>query len=84
MPRIRYLKPDFFKDEDLAEHPYWIRLLFAGLWGIADKDGRLEDRIKRIKAEIFPYDTVDIEKEGQLSFALPLNNLSSDKHSGYI
>jgi len=68
MPRIRYLKPDFFKDEDLAEHPYWIRLLFAGLWGIADKDGRLEDRIKRIKAEIFPYDTVDIEKGlGELS-----------------
>lgn len=62
MPRIRYLKPDFFKDEDLAEHPYWVRLLFAGLWGIADKEGRLEDRAKRIKAEVFPYDNVDIEK----------------------
>lgn len=62
MPRIRYLKPDFFKDEDLAEHPYWIRLLFAGLWNIADKEGRLEDRIKRIKIDVFPYDKVDIEK----------------------
>ena len=62
MARIRYLKPDFFKDEDLAEHPYWVRLLFAGLWNIADKEGRLEDRIKRIKIDIFPYDKVDIEK----------------------
>lgn len=60
MARIRYLKPDFFKDEDLAVHPYWIRLLFAGLWNIADKEGRLEDRPKRIKVDLFPYDNVDI------------------------
>ena len=56
------MKPDFFKDEDLGELPFETRLLFAGLWGIADKRGRLEDRPKRIKAEIFPYDEVDIEK----------------------
>lgn len=62
MGRIRYLKPDFFKDEDLAEHPCWIRLLFAGLWTIADKEGRLEDRPKRIKVDVFPYDNVDVEK----------------------
>lgn len=54
--RIRYLKPDFFKDEHLVELSFWIRLLFAGLWNIADKAGRLEDRSKRIKAEIFPYE----------------------------
>lgn len=62
MARIRYLKPDFFKDDDLVEHPFWIRLLFAGLWNIADKEGRLEDRPKRIKVDVFPYDNVDIEK----------------------
>ena len=62
MGRIRYLKPDFFKDDDLAEKPFWIRLLYAGLWNIADKEGRLEDRPKRIKVDLFPYDNVDIEK----------------------
>ncbi len=62
MPRIRYLKPDFFKDEDLVEHPHWIRLLFEGLWTIADKEGRLEDRPKRIKVDLFPYENIDIEK----------------------
>ena len=62
MARIRYLKPDFFKDEDLATLPYEIRLFFAGLWNFADKTGRLEDRPPRLKIEIFPYDKVDVNK----------------------
>src|SRR6476620_8645687 len=37
------------------------RLFFQGLWGIADKDGRLLDRPRRLAAEIFPYDVVDGE-----------------------
>jgi len=62
LPRIRGLKPDFFKDELLCELPFEARLLFAGLWCYADKSGRLEDRPKYLKAEIFPYDKVDVEK----------------------
>lgn len=60
-PRIRYLKPDFFKDDDLATLPFEARLFFAGLWNFADKAGRLEDRPIRLKAEIFPYDDVNVE-----------------------
>ena len=74
MPRIRYLKPDFFKDEDLAEKEPWIRLLYAGLWTIADRQGRLEDRARRIKADIFPYDDFDIESG--------LTELAKHKNSG--
>jgi hypothetical protein len=66
LARIRYLKPDYFKDEDLAELPYWVRHLFQGLWILADRDGRLEDRIKRIKAEISPYKKLDVEKGLQM------------------
>lgn len=62
MPRIRYLKPEFFSDEDLAELPFETRLTFAGLWCFADREGRLEDRPKFLKAMIFPYDKVDIEE----------------------
>ncbi|WP_246185579.1 hypothetical protein [Pandoraea iniqua] len=37
-------------------------LLFEGLWLLADREGRLEDRPLRIKAEIFPYrEGLDIE-----------------------
>jgi len=62
MARSRNIKPGFFKNEKLAEvHPLG-RLLFAGLWCLADREGRLEDRPKRIKAEILPYDDCDIDK----------------------
>ena len=61
MPRARLLKPGFFANEELAECSPMARLLFAGLWTLADREGRLEDRPKRIKAEIFPYETADCE-----------------------
>jgi hypothetical protein len=60
--RARSVKPGLFKNEDLAELPFEARLLFVGLWCMADREGRLEDRPKRIKAEVFPYDDVNIEK----------------------
>ncbi len=61
MARARSLKPGFFKNEELAGLPFEHRLLFQGLWVLADRAGRLEDRPKRIKAEIFPYDQVDTD-----------------------
>jgi hypothetical protein len=60
MARARNIKPSFFKNEDLVELPFEARLLFAGLWTLADREGRLEDRPKRIKMEIFPADEVDV------------------------
>lgn len=62
MARTRNIKPGFFLNDELAElHPL-ARLLFAGLWTIADREGRLEDRPKRIKAEILPYDDCDVDQ----------------------
>lgn len=61
MARIRTIKPEFFKNEELAELPFEYRLLFEGLWCLADRRGRLEDRPKRIKADVFPYDNVDVD-----------------------
>jgi len=63
--RIRTIKPEFFEDEKLASLPPHARLLFIGLWGLADKNGVLEDRPTWIKAKIFPYeegDTVDVSR----------------------
>lgn len=62
MARARNIKPGFFKNDELAALDPYARLLFAGLWTIADKKGRLFDRAKRIKAEVLPYDNVDVEK----------------------
>ncbi|CAG0943608.1 hypothetical protein ANRL1_01413 [Anaerolineae bacterium] len=61
MPRIRGLKPDTFKDEDLANLPVPVRYFFMGLWCYADKLGRLEDRPKYLKAELFAYDDFNVE-----------------------
>ncbi len=61
MPRARNLKPSFFKDEELVECGPLAMLLFSGLWCLADREGRLEDRPKLIKAEIFPYTEVSVE-----------------------
>jgi len=60
MARTRNVKPAYFKNEDLAELPPLARILFAGLWCWADREGRLEDRPKRLKAEILPYDVCDV------------------------
>lgn len=43
-------------NERLAELPALVRLLFIYLWMLADRDGRIEDRPKRIAALALPYD----------------------------
>lgn len=62
MPRIRTIKPEFFKNEQLADLPALARLLFIGLWTQADREGRVEDRPRRLKAELFPYEDYDVDK----------------------
>lgn len=61
MARARNIKPSFFKNEDLADLESSDRLLFIGLWCLADREGRLEDRPRRIKIELFPGDGYDVE-----------------------
>jgi hypothetical protein len=61
MARSRNIKPGFFLNDQLAEVEPLGRLLFAGLWTVADREGRLEDRPKRIKVEVLPYDNCDVD-----------------------
>lgn len=62
MARTRNLKPSFFTNEALADLSPLARLLFQGLWTQADREGRLEDRPKKLKAQILPYDNCDGEE----------------------
>jgi hypothetical protein len=60
--RSRNIKPGLFRNEILGAAEPLLTLLFQGLWCIADREGRLEDRPQRIKAEVFPYrDVPDID-----------------------
>lgn len=58
MARIRSVKPEFFQDQDLAvELPNRdARLLYIGLWGLADEHGRLRGESVGIKGQLFAYD----------------------------
>jgi hypothetical protein len=55
MARARNIKPALFKNEILGVADPLYTLLFEGLWILADREGRVEDRPLRIKGEIFPY-----------------------------
>jgi hypothetical protein len=59
--RSRNIKPGFFRNADLVELPVETRLLFIGLWGLADREGRLDARPKQIKMEIYPADSFDVD-----------------------
>lgn len=61
MARARNIKPSFFANDDLGELNAYARLLFIGMWTIADYKGCFEYKPKRLKVQILPYDDCDIE-----------------------
>lgn len=62
MAKTRLLKHDFFLNEDLAALPPLTRLFFIGLWVLADREGRLEYRPGKLKAQLFPYHEANVER----------------------
>lgn len=66
MARIRTVKPDLFRHEDLhdleLETGLPVRLAFIGLFCVCDKAGRFRWRPKQLKLDIFPYDDLDFER----------------------
>lgn len=60
MARIRTIKPDFFRHEELQDlelkHPgSYVMLLFAGLWTQCDKNGVFEYKPRQLKLDILPF-----------------------------
>ena len=53
--RARSIKPGLFKNEILGTADPLYTIIFEGLWCLADRAGRLEDRPLRIHAEVAPY-----------------------------
>ena len=62
MARARNIKPSFFTNDDLGELKPLARLLFIGLWTIADYKGCFEYKPKRLKIQVLPYDDCNIEE----------------------
>lgn len=66
MARSRNIKPSIMENEELAELAPVARLLFIYLWMLADREGRLEDRPKRIAGRSLPYDR-DVDADDLLN-----------------
>jgi hypothetical protein len=64
--RIRTIKPEFFTHEGLFEAEAAtglpIRIAFAGLWCVADREGRFKWEPRRIGVQILPYDGIDFSR----------------------
>lgn len=64
--RIRTIKPEFFHHEGLfeaeAQTNLPLRVAFAGLWCIADREGRFKWEPRRIGVQVLPYDGVDFSR----------------------
>jgi len=64
--RIRTIKPEFFKHEELydaeIETGLPLRVAFAGLWCAADREGRFKWRPRALKSDILPFDDCDFSR----------------------
>lgn len=64
--RIRTIKPEFFLHESLFEleksTKLPIRLAFAGLWCVADREGRFKWEPRKLGIQILPYDMIDFSR----------------------
>ena len=56
MARKRMIKPEFWRSPDLAKMGYFERLLFIGLWQVADDQGNGPTDPVLIATELFPFD----------------------------
>ena len=66
MARIRTVKPELFRHEDLFELEHEtglpVRLAFIGMFTVADREGRFKWRPRELKLDVLPYDNVDFSR----------------------
>lgn len=53
--KTRLIRPEFFSDTKLADLDDGARLLYIGLWAIADDDGYFEWDLRAIAAVLYPF-----------------------------
>ena len=75
MARARNIKPSFFTNEQLADNCPLGRLLFIGMWTLADYKGDLEWKERTLKIQILPWDecsvkelAINLDKSGLIRF----------------
>ena len=66
MARIRTVKPDLFRHEDLyeaeVETELPLRLAFIGLFTCCDREGRFVWKPRQLKLDVLPWDNTDFSR----------------------
>lgn len=81
--RARNIKPGFWENEVLGRASHTDRLLFIGLWCLADRDGKLEDREDKIRHLLFGYDRRPVDVEKSLRNLMSLHVITRYDVSGH-
>lgn len=79
--RIRSIKPEFWRSQDISRLSIEDRLLFIGLWSYVDDNGVGEDRVSMIAADLFAD---DLERDPRETFARVSRGLASLSEGGQI
>ncbi|OKH68058.1 hypothetical protein EB74_34135 [Mycobacterium sp. SWH-M5] len=76
--RIRSIKPEFWRSEDISAIEEWgTRLLFIGLWSYVDDNGVGLDRVPLIAADLFADDLARDPRETLARVSRGLQQLSA-------
>jgi len=60
MSRIRTIKPEFFTSEDITSLTPLARLFYIALWCEADREGRLDWKLKTFKIRYLPVEDCEV------------------------
>lgn len=76
--RIRSIKPEFWRSQDVTGLPVFERLLFIGLWSYVDDNGVGADRVSNVAADLFADDLYVDPTATLRRVSLGLNRLYMD------
>jgi hypothetical protein len=79
--RIRSIKPEFWRSDDVAALDPVDRLLFVGIWSYVDDNGVGLDKLASIAADLFAG---DLERDAPETFARVSRGLSNLAEAGLI
>lgn len=79
--RIRSIKPEFWRSDDIVELDIADRLLFIGIWSYVDDNGVGRDQPALIVADLFAH---DMERDPSDTFARVSRGLQALENQGLI
>lgn len=79
--RIRSIKPEFWRSDDITALDWETRLLFIGLWSYVDDNGVGLDKLAAITADLFAG---DLEEDAPETFARVSRGLQKLQETGRI